>query len=191
MRDRVWATYGVASPLSRRVFLPAFLGCCAAALLYPPAASAAISDGANAIDALGQYDENASAPSPVYTKSAVNNGPNQFGLNTPYYGIALDSTNDRLFVAEISNNRVVVYNLNADDSLADHIPDAVLGQANFYSDAGAATQSGMFTPSGFAYDNASTPKRLFGRRGATRPTRSTARSPATRRSSTRPARRYG
>lgn len=123
-----------------------------------PLAQAAITNGENALDALGQYDESTSAPLPIYTKSTIHNGPNQFGLNFPS-SMVLDSGNDRLFVSDRSNNRVLVYNLNVNDTLIDRIPDNVLGQANFYSNTGANTQVGMQSPEGLAYD--ATNKYLF------------------------------
>src|SRR3989338_1556233 len=77
-------------------------------------AEALIADGANAIDALGQYDDSLSAPGPIYTKGAANNAPNKLGLSFPQ-GIALDSANHRLFVADAGNNRILVYTLNTDN----------------------------------------------------------------------------
>ncbi len=113
---------------------------------------ASITNGENAIDLLGQYDETSfTDPVPLYTKSGNNNAPNKFGFNTPR-GIALDSVNHRLFVSDGSNNRVFVYNLNVDGTLIDHVPDNVIGQADFASNAPATTQSGLNTPQGLAYD---------------------------------------
>ncbi len=115
--------------------------------------------GENAVDAIGQYDDSTVAPLPVYTKTAANNGPNRFGLSAPVIGLALDPTDHRLFVSDTGNNRILVYQLDANDLLDDRIPDFVLGQSNFYSNAPATTQAGLNVPAGIAYDNAT--DRLF------------------------------
>jgi DNA-binding beta-propeller fold protein YncE len=117
-----------------------------------------ITNGENAADGLGQYDDSLSAPSPVYTKASANNGPNKLGLNAPQ-DVALDRVNHRLFAADAVNNRVFVYNLTAANRLIDRIPDAVLGQPNFYSNAAASTQAGMSAPQAVDYDPAG--NRLF------------------------------
>ncbi|MEX1997858.1 MAG: beta-propeller fold lactonase family protein [Candidatus Andersenbacteria bacterium] len=119
----------------------------------------AITDGENAVDALGQYDNSLSAPAPIYTKGSAHNAPNRLGMSVTQGGVIFDSTNDRLFVSDSGNDRVLVYNLNANDTLIDRIPDNVLGQANFYTNTGATTQAGLNTPLGLAYD--STNQRLF------------------------------
>ncbi len=115
--------------------------------------------GESAVNALGQYDDNLSTPSPIYTKTVANNGPNILGLSAPVIGLALDATDHRLFVSDTGNNRVLVYNLDATDTPVDRIPDFVLGQANFYTNAAATTQAGLNVPAGIAYDDAT--DRLF------------------------------
>ena len=64
----------------------------------------------------------------------------------------MDSTNHRFFIADMNNNRVLVHNLNSNDTFPDRIPDYVLGQSNFYTNTAATTQSGMSSPVGLAYD---------------------------------------
>lgn len=118
----------------------------------------ALANGMNANDALGQYDDSLTAPAPVFTKSVANNGPSKLGLSGPS-GFALDTNNRRLFVCDQGNNRILVYNLNANNTLIDRIPDYVLGQANFYTNSAAVTQSGLNIPSGIMYDNGT--NRLF------------------------------
>jgi len=120
---------------------------------------ASITDGENAVDLLGQYDDDIPAPVPVYTKLSANNGPNRFGMSSPNNGIILDETNHRLFVTDTGNNRILVYNLDSSNNLIDRLPDNVLGQTNFYSNANATTQTGLNSPNGIAYD--STNQRLF------------------------------
>jgi DNA-binding beta-propeller fold protein YncE len=119
---------------------------------------AALSTGMNASDVIGQYDDSLSDPQPVYTKGAINNGPNKLGLNSPQ-GSAVDSVHHRLFIGDYSNNRVLVYTLNSDGSLPDYIPDNVFGQPNFGTGAALTTQARMNTPIQLFYDN--THNRLF------------------------------
>ncbi len=125
---------------------------------------ASISDGENAVDGLGQYDSDLTTPGPIYTKSTIHNGPNKLGLSTGIIGLALDPTDHRLFVSDTGNNRVLVYNLDTNDLLLDLIPDKVLGQADFHSNAAASTQTGFETPNGLAFDDAG--NRLFVAEGA-------------------------
>ena len=98
-----------------------------------PFAHAIISNGANAIDGLGQLDGIFPNPGPVYTKGLANDVPDSWGINGTY-DATVDTTHDRLFLADFTNNRVLVYNLNADSSLPDRIADNVIGQPNFYTD---------------------------------------------------------
>ncbi len=123
-----------------------------------------ITDGENAADGIGQYDDSLVDPAAVYTKSLANNGPNATGLSAPVIGLAMDTTDHRLFVSDTGNNRVLIYNLNGSNLLVDRVPDHVLGQANFYSNVAASTQSGMETPNGIAFDD--TGDRLFVAEGA-------------------------
>ena len=118
-----------------------------------------LADGQNAVDLLGQYDEtNFVNPVPVYTKATANDGPNKFGFSGPSF-VAYDSTNLRLFVSEFTNNRVLVYAMNADGSFPDRIPDNVLGQSNYYTSALGNTQNGLNAPGGLVYDSVN--NRLF------------------------------
>ena len=118
-----------------------------------------ISDNENAADLLGQYNDSLVAPGPVYTKTAANNAPNKLGLSAPMIGLALDPTGHRLFVSDTGNNRILIFNLDANDRLENRIPDSVLGQTNFYSNAAANTQAGLNVPNGIAFDD--TNDRLF------------------------------
>ncbi len=120
---------------------------------------ASITDGENAVDGLGQYDSDLTTPGPIFTKSTAHNGPSKIGLSAGIIGLALDPTDHRLFVSDTGNNRVLVYNLDSSDLLIDRLPDYVLGQANFHSNAAATTQAGMNVPNGLAFDDAN--DRLF------------------------------
>jgi len=115
-------------------------------------ALAGITNGENAIDALGQYDDNYADPSPIYTKESVGDAPNKFGMTSPKDAV-VDTTNHRLFVTDASNRRILVYTLNASNELPDRVPDYVLGQANFYSNTSATTSTGLNSPVGIAYDS--------------------------------------
>lgn len=120
---------------------------------------ASITDGENMVDLLGQYDGvSLTDPQPSYTKGAASDGPNRLGFNSPL-DVTLDTVHHRFFVLESANNRVLVYNLNSDNTFPDRIPDAVLGQANFVSNVATTTQSGFNVPSALVYDAAH--NRLF------------------------------
>ncbi|KKP86292.1 MAG: hypothetical protein UR87_C0023G0006 [candidate division CPR3 bacterium GW2011_GWE2_35_7] len=84
-------------------------------------------NGQSAIFALGQTLTDISTP--VYTTNTVNN-PMNIGLNTPS-SIAIDSTNHKFYVADTNNNRIMVYNLNTDNSFPDYRADYVVGQPDF------------------------------------------------------------
>jgi DNA-binding beta-propeller fold protein YncE len=120
-----------------------------------PRANAFITNNANALDVIGQYDDSLSAPSPIYTKYTAHDGPNKLGFdfNSTAAFVYLDSTNNRFFVSDFNNNRVLVYNTTSTGAFVDRIPDYVLGQANFYTFTGANTQSGMSGPRGIAFDS--------------------------------------
>ncbi|OGY31172.1 MAG: hypothetical protein A3C02_04000 [Candidatus Andersenbacteria bacterium RIFCSPHIGHO2_02_FULL_45_11] len=114
-------------------------------------------NGSPAIDLIGQYVSQSDNPLvPLYTKNTNNDGQvgvNRFGFNSVSQGISIDTTRHRLFISDPNNNRVLVYNLNSNDTLSDRVPDYVLGQANFTSNLAATTQAGMKSPRGLAYDS--------------------------------------
>ena len=77
-------------------------------------------------------------------------------------GVAYDTDNKRLFVAEQTNDRVTVFDVSPAALTA--VPmgedaEAVLGQASYTAHVAADTQDGMTQPAGVAYD--STYSRLF------------------------------
>jgi len=132
----------------------------------PRSAFAAISNGANAIDLIGQYTDASmcSTQVPLYTKGGSNNGPNTYGLDLGeinYYngGLAIDTVDHRLFVSDTNNARVLVYDLNVSNQLVDKVPDRVLGQPTFNTKTASLSQSGMNRPQGIAFD--ATNDRLF------------------------------
>jgi hypothetical protein len=113
-------------------------------------------NGENASDALGQFASTVSDATVVYTTGGINNNNgatiSALGFSRPD-GIALDTVHHRLFVADTNNNRVLVYNLNADNSFPNRTADYVLGQTDLISgSAGGCTASGMSAPDRLAYD---------------------------------------
>jgi len=128
----------------------------------------AFANGAPAIDLIGQYVNRTDNPlQALYAKGYANDangsGPipvNRYGLYHPWNGIALDGLGHRLFIGDSYNSRVLVYNLNLDNTLPDPIPDNVIGKTN-YTNAGGLPplQSRVGRPIALAYD--STNKRLF------------------------------
>ncbi len=86
---------------------------------------------------------------PNFTSTTAIFPPTQSGLNLPY-GVAYDAVNDRLFVTEFGNNRVLVFNTA---SITNGMNAAnVLGEPTFGSFGPATTQSKMWQPRGIAYD---------------------------------------
>ena len=116
-----------------------------------------ITNGQNAIDLIGQYQD-VMGTIVSYTKSTADNGPSALGLSTPM-GVLTDSINHRLYVTDFSNNRVLIYNLDSSNHLIDHIPDYVIGQPDFNSSAATSTQSGINGPRDITLDP--TTNRLF------------------------------
>ncbi|MBP6866390.1 MAG: peptidoglycan-binding protein [Candidatus Pacebacteria bacterium] len=106
---------------------------------------ASITDGEAAVNVLGQADFTSSGSATTAT-----------GVNSPR-GVSYDDTNQRLFVADTSNNRVLVYDVA---SITDgEAAVNVLGQPDFITSNLSLSATGMGTPKGTAYD--STNKRLF------------------------------
>jgi len=107
--------------------------------------TSSISNGMNASNVLGQS---------LYTTATA--ATTQSGLSAPR-GLAFDASNSRIFVAEQTNNRVLVFSTS---SITNGMNAAnVIGQANFTSAVTATTQSGLSAPYGLIYDNSGS--RLF------------------------------
>jgi hypothetical protein len=121
-----------------------------------------ISDGANALDIIGQYTTTGGFTA-NYTQAIANNNNGSvyaLGFDTPAGKISFDTVDDRIFVPDDNNSRILVFNTDAQGNLVDKTPDFVLGQSNFTSNSTAtsATQFGGLSLS-TAYDSAN--KRLF------------------------------
>jgi len=107
-----------------------------------------IANGENASYVLGQAD---------FTHGSTNGGStiNQAGLSapaTPTY----DPVNARLFVSDLSNNRVVVFNVAPGTIANGENASYVLGQADFThgsnNEGSTITQAGLSGPRGISYD---------------------------------------
>ncbi|MGE4658714.1 MAG: hypothetical protein AAEI08_07285 [Gammaproteobacteria bacterium] len=74
-------------------------------------------------------------------------------------GHVLDEANQRLFISDAGNNRVLVFDVNADRLQND--PDAyvVIGQSDFSSNEPGLGPNSLFRPAGLVYDTAN--ERLF------------------------------
>ncbi len=108
-----------------------------------------IANSYNAVDVIGQ---NSTSGEVQYDSIMSNNlSPSANTLSGPAQ-IIVDTTSLRMFVADSSNNRVLIYNLNVDGSLVDKNADVVLGQNNLSSALVARTQNGLYKPWGLAYD---------------------------------------
>lgn len=117
-----------------------------------------LTDGESAVDVLGQAN----------LSSSLRYGINRIsssGLNTPS-DVELDTKNNRIFVPDTYNGRVLIYNTNSDGSLIDSVADGVIGQSNFTdyinddeNGCPDATASNLCTPRSAVYDE--TNERLF------------------------------
>ncbi len=120
-----------------------------------------ISNGKNAFDQIGHYTTYQGF-APDYSTNTSNGGltiPYNLGLSSSRANIEIDTVNHRLFDADTSNNRVLVFNLDSNNNLIDKTPDFVLGQPDFTTKLTTTTQSTIKDPWGLAYD--STNQRLF------------------------------
>jgi DNA-binding beta-propeller fold protein YncE len=105
---------------------------------------ASITDGENAINVLGQS-----------TFSGSGAATTQSGLYYPT-GLAFEPETNRLYVAEVSNNRITVFDVASITDGENAIN--VLGQPDFTTSAYATTQSGLYNPQHITIDGA---HRLF------------------------------
>lgn len=89
-------------------------------------AGAYSSNGQNAIDGIGQTTSDGQ----VSYVSATANNPMNVGMNGPA-GTAVDATRHLVYIADANNNRILVFQLNSDNSFPDYKADFVIGQASF------------------------------------------------------------
>ncbi|MBL8024703.1 MAG: beta-propeller fold lactonase family protein, partial [Elusimicrobia bacterium] len=97
-----------------------------------------VSNGQNAIYVLGQ---------PNFTSTTAN--ITQSGLGGPY-GVEFATSTNKLYVAEYTNSRVMVYDAS---SLSNGMNASyVIGQSTFNTNTAATSQNGLKNPTGLAYD---------------------------------------
>ena len=117
-----------------------------------------IASGENASYVLGQSS---------YTNVSCNQGgsaPTQSSVCGPSY-VAFDPVNERLFVSDESNNRVLVFNVAPGTIATDENASYVLGVSNFTTTGSTScSQTSTAAPQGLAYD--ATNSRLFVYQGA-------------------------
>ncbi len=84
----------------------------------------------NASDVIGQTD---GSDHPVFTTNAPDDGGSigPVGINSSDGAVMVDTVGHRLFVDDTGNNRVLVFNLDANNNLIDHTADYVLGAPDF------------------------------------------------------------
>jgi DNA-binding beta-propeller fold protein YncE len=123
----------------------------------------------NATDEIGQYASQTSTATVSWTQNSPENGANALSMWTPD-GVTMDPVNHYLYVADEGNARILVYSLNADNSIptasGGHTASYVLGQPGFLpSTLGSAwlnncTATSIVQPNGgLAFDPANS--RLF------------------------------
>jgi sugar lactone lactonase YvrE len=93
-------------------------------------------NGQNANFVIGQTD---------FTSNGAGLANNKFN---DLVGVAVDVTNNKLYVSEFNNNRVLRFALPITSN--NPTAEAVFGQADFTSNGSAVTQNGMNSPSGLA-----------------------------------------
>ncbi len=114
-----------------------------------PSTYAVIVNGEPAIDVLGQFTSPSSDTTADYVKGCLNNGASPLGFIEPSSG-TIDPTNHWLFIADSGNNRVLVFPLNTNNTLASKTASYVLGQQDFVScyvngsAAGTANAAGLY-----------------------------------------------
>lgn len=113
----------------------------------------------DAVDLLGQMD---TLDEPIYTRSTQNNPYSTIVSNAVFNGaedVKIDTVHHRLFVADRSNNRVLVYDLDENNQFEHYAADYVLGQPDFTTVSAGTTQSKFNASRYIAYD--SNHQRLF------------------------------
>ena len=112
--------------------------------------TSSLSNGMSSSAVLGQVDNSGSQ---AFTTKKTNdtNSPSAKGLYEPL-DVAIDTPGHRLFVADTSNNRILVYNLDANNEISSQSASFVLGQPDFMSNSCSTTRAGMCSPWGLTYD---------------------------------------
>lgn len=104
----------------------------------------------NAFSMVGHVDELTGLPN----YSGFGAGPQARGFSFPN-AVCVDPTRHLLFVGDSGGQRVVVYQLNSDNTITTTLPLAVLGQTSFFIQSGdTLTQSTISAALGLACDSA-------------------------------------
>ncbi len=95
-----------------------------------------------------------------FTSGSANRGgsASEVTFSNPRY-VELDKIHHHLFVSDLSNQRVLVFNLTEDDALIDTTADYVLGQNSFSTVASGTAANKLANPQQLAYDSVN--DRLF------------------------------
>ncbi|HEX5395446.1 MAG TPA: ATP-binding protein [Candidatus Saccharimonadales bacterium] len=106
---------------------------------------------------LTSYSANHVIGHPSFSDFSADGLPKQNNLMWNFSGgktaMAYDNVNNRLFVSDYDNNRVMVYDLSGGITNGMNA-SYVLGQPNFTSNGTFTTQSSLWSPQGLAYDSA-------------------------------------
>jgi|GEM_PF-1435532 len=104
----------------------------------------------NASDILGQHDRNNAI---TYTQDQIYGGAiTAHGFYGPM-SVLLDTNDHRLFVADYSNRRVLIFNLDENNNLIGYNANYVLGQPTLFSTPDSTVNSStLATPSALGYD---------------------------------------
>ncbi len=97
------------------------------------------------------FSAKALAATPYGPSDQMGPGTNDTFLNVPF-STALDSVHHRLFVSDTTANRVLIYDLDSQNQLLDHVADNVLGQTDLNGTNPGAGHAGFNHTAGVAYD---------------------------------------
>ncbi len=106
----------------------------------------------DATDVIGQYDPPSTTYPPSYTNSGVwgGTGASSFGFSSPS-AVALDPTTNLMYVADTSSNRVSVYSVSIDGTIASS-PTYIIGQPDTTTTTAGLSSSSLDGPTGVAID---------------------------------------
>ncbi len=115
-----------------------------------------ITNGQNAADVIGQYDINGL---PDFTSSdAYDSSTGPFGFASPS-SVVIDSDGHRLFVSDSTLNRILIFQLDAQNIPFDYVADFVLGQTDFSGRDPGLSGINLSSPHGMVFDQDN--QRLF------------------------------
>ena len=105
-----------------------------------------------ASDLIGQIDTNGNA---VFSANCTNNceSVSADGFNVPEFVTEDPINHHRLFVSDLSNNRVLVYQLDSNNNLISRRASYVIGQTGMSGSGSATSQTGLNGPAGMVYDS--------------------------------------